>query len=310
MVKKIGLLGLSDGNGHPYSFSAIINGYNDEHLKKSSWEVIYRYIKKRDPSEMGFENIRITHVWTQEKEISQNLALACKIDHVLDKYEDMIGKVDAVIIARDDYENHLDMAKLYLEAGLKVFVDKPLTVDVQELLYFKDYLINGQLMSMSGMRYAIELDDIRSNLKDYGELKIIQSSVINDWEKYGIHLLDAVLGILPNSPVSIEYIKTTSDMYLLNFEDGLTWTINILGNAPKTFNINVWGITKRASFNIEDNFSMFRRMLWRFGQLVSQNEVYYRPHDTLVTLCLLIGGQISKKEERKVYLKEFNNILN
>jgi len=24
---KIGMIGLSEGNGHPYSFSAIINGY-------------------------------------------------------------------------------------------------------------------------------------------------------------------------------------------------------------------------------------------------------------------------------------------
>lgn len=35
-MKKIGILGVSEGNGHPYSFSAIINGYDDENFKKQN----------------------------------------------------------------------------------------------------------------------------------------------------------------------------------------------------------------------------------------------------------------------------------
>lgn len=309
-MKKIGLIGFSEGNGHPFSFGSIINGYDDINLKNAGWNVIYNYVKKRDISEVGFEYSKITHVWTQDKEISRKLALSCKIENVLDRYEDMIGQVDGVIIARDDYERHLEIASPFLESGLKVFIDKPLTLDIQELLYFKKYLMNGQLMSMSGMRYAIELDEIRSNLNDYGNLKSIQSSVLNDWEKYGVHLLDAVLGILPSTPVSIEYLEMSSEVYIIRFEDGLVWTVNILGDSPKTFNVNVWGTNKSNSFNINDNFSMFRRMLWRFEQLVHQNEMHYHPQDTLITICLLIAGQISKKENRKVYLDEFSNVLN
>ena len=42
MVKqiKLGLIGLSEGNGHPYSFSAIINGYDKQAMQKSDWSVI------------------------------------------------------------------------------------------------------------------------------------------------------------------------------------------------------------------------------------------------------------------------------
>lgn len=309
MVKKIGMIGISEGNGHPYSFSAIVNGFDKNDFIKSGWEVIYQYVKKRDKSEIGFENSRITHVWTQNEVVSQNLAGACKIPTIVDRYEDMIGEVDAVIIARDDYENHLKMARPFLEAGLKVFIDKPLTLDIQELLFFKKYLTNGQLMSMSGMRYAMELDEIRSNLNKYGKLKSIQTTVINDWEKYGIHMLEAVLGFYPVSPESIEYVSSSTDMYIIHFKDGLTWTINVLGDSPKTFNINIWGIDKRDSFEINDNFSMFRRMLWRFEQLVLRNEMHFCPQDTLIAICLLIGGRISKTENRKIYLNEFSHLF-
>ena len=29
---NLGLIGISEGNGHPYSWSAIINGYNEAYL--------------------------------------------------------------------------------------------------------------------------------------------------------------------------------------------------------------------------------------------------------------------------------------
>ena len=37
MIKelKIGIIGSSDGNGHPYSWSAIFNGYN-----KKLWKIV------------------------------------------------------------------------------------------------------------------------------------------------------------------------------------------------------------------------------------------------------------------------------
>lgn len=309
-MKKIGIIGFSEGNGHPFSFSSIINGYDDLGLKESGWDVIYNYIKQRDISEIGFQKSRITHVWTQDIKLSQQLAEACKIDYIVEEYIELIGKVDAVIIARDDYENHLEMAKPFLENGLKVFIDKPLTLNAEELYYFKQYILNGQLMSMSGMRYAIELDDLRVNQNEYGELKLIQTSVINDWERYGIHIIDAVMGILSSVPISIEYMKTSSEMYVVQYENGLTWTINILGSVPKTFTINVWGTDKRTTIDINDNFSMFRRTLWRFEQLVFSDNMHYNPADILLSICLLIGGKTSKMEKRKVYLKEFNDILN
>lgn len=308
-MKKIGLMGLSDGNGHPYSFSAIINGFNEQYLQESGWDVINNYVRKRDMSEIGFENARVTHVWSQNEAISESIAVSCKIEHIVEHYENMIGQVDAVIIARDDYENHLLMAKPFLEAGLKIFIDKPLAIDEEELNYYKPYLLSGQLMSFSGMRYAIELDDIRSNLAEFGKLISIQATVINEWNKYGIHLIDAVLGIIPFKPKSIEYIQGSEGLYLILFENGLTWTITTLDGVPKTFNVNIWGSDKRESIEINDNFSMFRRLLWRFVKLVETNEMHYRPQDTLLSICLLIAGNKSREERRIVYLEEFKETL-
>ncbi|WP_157764744.1 Gfo/Idh/MocA family oxidoreductase [Solibacillus sp. R5-41] len=304
MVTKIGLIGLSEGNGHPYSFSSIINGYNDKFLEESGWDVIHNYVKKRDISEFGLGNARITHVWTQDLNISQNIARACNIKNVVTSYQEMLGEIDALIIARDDFENHYQMAIDFLEADIKVFIDKPLTCSIKELKLFKKYLLKGQLMSVAGLRFAMELDDVRSNINTFGKLKFIQSSVIMNWEKYGIHIIDAVLGTLDDKPFSIEYIKSDAQFYLVHFESGLVWTINVLGSVPKTFNIEFWGEENRRSVEIEDNFTMFRRMLYRFVQMVEHGEVLHKPEDTILSIALLIAGNKSEIENRKVYLKE------
>lgn len=45
---KIGIIGLYDkGNGHPFSFSSIINGYSVKGYKKSNYHNILKYLQKK-----------------------------------------------------------------------------------------------------------------------------------------------------------------------------------------------------------------------------------------------------------------------
>ena len=37
MVIRVGIVGLSEGNGHPFSFSAIINGFSDVGMAAAGW---------------------------------------------------------------------------------------------------------------------------------------------------------------------------------------------------------------------------------------------------------------------------------
>ena len=54
---NIGIIGLNEGNGHPISFSCIINGYDDVELKNTGWDVIYNYIRIQNKADFGFENV-------------------------------------------------------------------------------------------------------------------------------------------------------------------------------------------------------------------------------------------------------------
>ncbi len=305
MVTKVGILGLSPGNGHPISFSAIINGYVDEPLKETGWSVIYNYVTCRHPSEFGISDLQVTHAWTQDPDITEQLCKACKIEHAVENPMQMIGAVDAIILARDDYERHRELAAPFLEAGLPVLVDKPLTLSPRDLAYFIPYLQQGQLMSCSAMRFAAELDGVRSELDSYGNIPLIRGAVLNNWAKYGIHLLDAIFPLLRSYPLLVTpHTAAPHESVAITMADGALVLIDALGDIPKTFRVDLFG-TKRVSYHeIVDNFTMFRRMLWQFAGMIRTGHPTIPVDQNLEVLRVLIAGHRAMQEQRTVMLDE------
>lgn len=304
MVKPLGIIGLSEGNGHPFSYGSIINGYSPEGLAASGWPGIYEYVRRRHASEFGLDGWSITHAWTQDLESTKKLCAACRIPNGVSDYREFLGKVDAVIIARDDHETHLQMAQPFLEAGLPVFVDKPLSLDVSELRIFKPYLEKGQLMSCSGMRYARELDEPRADLAAYGKLKLIRGAIVLSWEKYGVHLLEAALAITPAHPVSVRMLPAEHASAVVRLDDGVLIQIDALGECARTFHLEFFGTQRIGAFDITDNFSMFRRMLWQFADSIRTGKPAIPPDRTLEIMRVLIAGRAAHKENREVLLNE------
>ncbi len=299
---KLGMIGFSEGNGHPYSFSSIINGYDAEEFKRTDWKVIHDYLKKKDISEFGFPDVKVTHVWSQDKEESKRLARCAKINNVVDEKKEMIGEVDGVMIARDDHENHLELSREFLEKGLFVFIDKPLCLDLEELRYFKKYLEKGRLMSKAGVRYATELDELRGKIDSFGEIKSVKGTVINNMDKYGIHILYGIFGVKDFDIETVEYKKGKTENLRLITPDNTFIDIEALGKSPLTFQFDFWSEKNRFHAEVRDNFTMFRRTLYRFVNMIRREES--DPSLTIKLIRILIAAELSKKEKRTVNLDE------
>ena len=298
---KIGIIGLSEGNGHPYSFSSIINGYDDEYMSQSGWDNIYMYLKERDISDFGIQDSKITHVWTQNLEESRKIAKASKIDNVVEKYEEMISEIDAVIIARDDYQSHKIIAKPFLDGGKYVFIDKPLSLDIDDLIYFKPFIKSGQLMSCSGIKYAPELDKIKRDLKDFGKIKLIRGTTVKSWEKYAIHMLDGIFSVVPFNVKSVQYNNSNHESFTLFNFDGSIIQIDALGSCELMLRIEFFSDTKYYKADTLNSFDAFRRTLWNFIDTIKNKETT----NSLLTLDLmkvLIAGNMSKASNKIIQL--------
>lgn len=302
---KLGIIGLSEANGHPFSFSAIINGYNEVEFAKTEWLGILQYLKKRHESEIASLGATVTHVWTQDPSISRQISNACYVEHVVDNYEEMIGEVDAVVIARDDYSNHLEMSRPFLEKGIPVFVDKPLTLVMDEFKWFLPYIQSGLLMTCSGFRFSKELDDIRGNLEAFGKIKMISAKIINQWEKYGIHMIDALLGLKQFNPVSVESnFSLPHDSMTIELKDGTYVQIDALGPDVITFSFDIYGTALCEKFEIRDNFSAFKRCMFHFINQVKTGKPSIDPKSVELSILTLIAGSKSKELGKKIFLDD------
>jgi predicted dehydrogenase len=286
-VIRLGIVGLSEGNGHPFSFSAIVNGYERSAFAAAGLPVILDYLERQPKERFGFPDARVTHAWTQDPILTARLAAACRIPHALDRLDQMVDAVDAVLLARDDWERHGEMALPFLERGTPVFVDKPLTLDIDTLERFRPHLEAGRLMSTSGLRYAGELEVLRSRLPSLGTLRLVQAVVVNRLDKYGVHLLDAVAGLGLPAPIAVARVPAPHEAVALTLADGATMTLHCLGEAAPTFRLSLFGTRGHAHVDLHDNFTAFRNTLGRFLQMVRDGRPPIAPEEVLRTMALI-----------------------
>ena len=288
MVIRTGIIGFSDGNGHPLSFSAIINGYNFDHFKNADWPVILEYLECRDSSEFGIGEAIVTHAWCPTLKQTKLLCAACNIENACIDIKEMLGAVDAVIIARDDWQSHFEIALPFLKSGVFVFIDKPLSLSEEELKVFKPFLEAKKLMSCSGFRFASEFQIKDFDKVKLGKIRSIHGAVINGVEKYGIHLLDAINGMDLNlgHPIRVTRIKSESDAFLIEYQFGASFFLDCLGDVGKTFHLSVYGEKQSVQLDFFDNFGAFKNTLKCFFRMI-QGSRAIEPAETLLTMKIL-----------------------
>lgn len=274
---RLGMIGLSSGNGHPYSWSAIFNGYEPAAMEHCGFPVIPRYLEKQRFPDDAIPDARVTHIWTQDAALSKHVATAARIEHVVDAYTNLIGQVDAILLARDDADTHLALARPFLEAGVPIYVDKPLALSRSEagtLIGLQRF--PGQLFSCSALRYAPELRLTEAQREAIGPLRFIAASVPKDWDRYAVHVIEPLLQLLPERGAVVRSQRWASgDRVVLHveFASGLEVQISTLGSAAAPLGFRVSGETGWCDLYFTDTFRAFRAALQDFVDGVRARDV-------------------------------------
>ena len=265
---RLGLIGMSPGNGHPYSWSAICNGYDKVLIENCGFPVIPRYLEKQIYPNDFIRDAKVTHVWTQDKDLSDHIAKACNIGSSVVNFEDLIGSVDAILLARDDAENHLQFAKPFLEAGLPIYIDKPLALSLKranELLDLQAY--PGQIFSCSALSYAEELVPSSSDLASVGVIKSIIGFTPKDWDKYAVHVIEPLLRFLPDDDevfkVSRWKVGARTTLHA-QFSSGIDAQVTAFGVSNLPVTLKLIGEAGYVDLQFEDAFQCFKNALQDF----------------------------------------------
>tara|TARA_R110000764_G_scaffold187568_3_gene272914 strand:- start:471 stop:1388 length:918 start_codon:yes stop_codon:yes gene_type:complete len=303
---KLGIIGMSDGNAHPHSWSAIINGcYNAEEIDEMGFPAVSNYLKANEDT-LGVSGAKVTCVWTQDKNISESIAKTAKIETIANSLEEMASMVDAVILARDDAKNHVAMAKPFIDADIPIFIDKPLAITVEDLEYFSNQNAKGKfIMSCSSMRYANECRIVKQELASLGNLELATAVGKKDWVKYGVHLLEALFSLLDDpKPVSVQHVgEPGKDIVYIKFENGLMTTLHLFMDISPTFQVSLFGQKGWRLMDIKNSYSMFRDNIIEFVRSVEEGKPRLQYEKTERIIKTLIGAMESlEKGGKTVYL--------
>ncbi len=296
---KLGIIGLSEGNGHPYSWAAIFNGYDEYYMRQCPFPVIYDYLSRRVFPEDTIKEAEVTHVWTQDAVVSEQVARASNIPCVVRNYVDLIGQVDAVLLARDDAEMHYEMSKPFLAAGLPIYIDKPLATDLhtaQRILDNQQY--PGQVFTCSALRFAEEFRPDPARLNNLGELKYLEAAISKDWRKYAIHIIDPVVNMVSGlgSIESINAFHCRDQTYThVQWNRGLQAWFSTLGSINCRPVIRLYGHGETVELVFEDTFRAFRNALQCFVDIVL-NKRTPEPEDNVLDMIRIIEGGLRSKQ--------------
>ncbi len=287
------MLGMIPGNGHPYSWSAIINGYDPDHMAACPYAAIPQYLGANPLNEVGIPNASVTHLWTDDPAEAPGVAAAAKIPNIVKRPEDVIGEVDAVIIATDDGADHVRRVRPFVEAGLPVFVDKPMATTSGDLAQFISWRKQrARILSSSGMRYAPELAELENERWMW-----LTSITCKTWERYGIHALEPVFKILgPGFSEVRTSPREGADIVTCQHSGGALATIAAVHEAYGSFGvIHAYGGTTHRSIQMKDTYSAFRNQMLAVVAWIESGTNPYPFSDTVELMAVILAGIESRK---------------
>lgn len=302
------MLGMVDGNGHPYSWSAMFNGYNPDEMAKCPYAGIPAYLNKEPKDTLRIPGAAVTHIWTDDPSAAPHVARASLIPNVVEKPEDVIGKVDAVIVATDKGFEHVNRCKPFVEAGLPVFVDKPLVDNEADLKTFCEWVDEGRpIMSSSSMRYCKEFMPYRSSTHELGQIRFASITTPKSWERYGIHALEGIYPILGPGFISVRNTGSAErNIVHLKHQCGADVVISAASDMYGSFGVmTLCGTAGHAYADVQDHFFMFKAQLKAFAKYLRTGIRPFPFEETIELMKIIIAGIKSRDEGgREIKLSE------
>jgi predicted dehydrogenase len=271
---------------------------------------IPQYLNKQPLDTLTIPGAKVTHICCVGDGgfTAEHVAKCSLIPNVVENPTDVIGHVDAVIIATDIGGEHVERARPFIEAGLPVFIDKPLTDNAPDLKIFQDWVASGKrIMSSSSMRYAKEFMPYRHSTRELGDLRFVSITTPKSWEAYGIHALEGIYPILGPGFISARNTGTINrNIVHLKHTCGADVIVVASSDMYGAFGcLQLCGTAGKVQLSSSDSFFSFKAQLEAFIGYLLTGEYPFPFSETVELMQLVIAGIRSREQGgREVALSE------
>ena len=198
-MKKIAILGCE--NSHANSF--------------------LKFIKESEE----FADVEVFGVYSDERAAAEKLKEKFGVK-VMEDYSDAVGEIDGLIITARHGDNHYKYAKPYIDRGIPMFIDKPITVNEDEaVLFMKRLMEKGvRISGGSSLKQDVYIRELRSDAENevggktlggYVRAPYHPDSVYGGFYFYAQHLVEMVCEIFGRFPISVTARQNGGQLHVL-----------------------------------------------------------------------------------------------
>lgn len=314
-----GMVGMNPGNGHPYSFTAVFNGFDPEALgKQCDFPIICKYLKEHHRNQTFIPDARVSHIWTQDRALSERVAAVSRIPNIAESLEQLVEQTDGIIFARDDIWNHFEMARFIFRTGKPVYMDKLLCATKDELkTWSREIPADYPLFTASSFRFAPLVKAAAATIAEKKPLMVHGVSPCI-WIRYAPHLLDALFAICGRDVISVQNSGSAKkDIVTLTFADGLQAVLEVCEGMALPMGLKFRFAAPETALEVpytdptlESYFLSIAEMMKEFTSMVKQDTRPITWQETLLMNRIVLAGIESRENGGvKIMLDQFLNDL-
>ncbi len=167
--------------------------------------------------EKQFPGVSVEYVWGETEKFAKEAQDKGRIPNIVKNPNDMLGKIDALVVNHRHAKYHLEAAKPFIEAGIPVFIDKPFCYRAKE---GKEFLENNRkfktpVSSYSMYAHSAKIQNIKSQLSQIKEINQVVMYGPVDVESqyggvffYGVHLVQQMMNLFGEDVMKVRVNKT------------------------------------------------------------------------------------------------------
>ncbi len=152
--------------------------------ENSHADAFLNYIK-----EGGFTDIEVVGVYSDDEDALTRMRTTFGV-YCAKSYDEFVGKIDGLIVTARHGANHLKYALPYMNSGIPMFIDKPITASVSEALELAS-LLKANSVRVTGGSSCIHAKEVRELV---AIARAVDTEIVNGYVRAPISMDNAYGG--------------------------------------------------------------------------------------------------------------------
>ena len=221
---------------------------------------------------------------------------------VVDSVDDLLKKVDVVLLETNDGRRHLEQAMLVFKAGKPVFIDKPIAASLSDTLAIFDAAkaYNVPMFSSSSLRYAKNAQEIRHGNKIGKVLGADAYSPAHletthpDLYWYGIHGVELLFTVMGTGCQRVTRTHTDdTDVVVGTWNDGRIGTFRGIRSGKSGYGGTAYGEEEVSPIGPYDGYEPLVVKIVEFFQT---GKAPVAPEETIEIFAFMEAADESKRQ--------------